>query len=201
MFLKQLFVYHPRLIDNYDFFFKIILDFYTTFLYTYHTVSKTYLDMIMKFEIWTDGGFVRQPALGAWAFIILSPSNDRIERYALVDHHKQTSQVAEIMAILKSFQCMLHDVCKGDEKLASKLSLDVYSDSQYCVNSITSWMYSWQRSDWQVDKHNLDLWKQVYDLKHKFKSVKMNWVKGHAGIDLNEQVDKLTNIPLKAYRK
>lgn len=156
-----------------------------------------------KVTIYTDGGFSVLEQLGSWAFIAFLNNNEdyTIERYALVEHIKQTSQVAEITAVLKSLLFCYIEISNQDITKAQKLDIEIYSDSQYCVNTINTWMEGWAKSDWQVDKQNLDLWKQVYALKYKFKTLKMYWVKGHAGNRLNERVDKLTNIPLAKYRK
>lgn len=157
----------------------------------------------MKIQIYTDGGFSYHETIGSWAYIISIPekSSATIENYALVDHHKQTSQVAEIMAILKALTCCYEGLAKSNDVVSKSLEITLYSDSMYCVNSTNDWMHGWQKRDWQVDKQNLDLWKQIFVLKSKFRSVKLVWVKGHAGIELNERVDQLTQIPLEKYRK
>lgn len=153
--------------------------------------------------IYTDGGFSYHESLGSWAFLAFVNDNEdyTIERYGLVEHHKQTSQVAEMMAIYKSLQFCMSEIAQSNKTVAKKLSITIYSDSQYCVNTLTSWIEGWANSDWTVDKQNLDLWKPMHTLKHSFKSLKMVWVKGHANNRLNEKVDKLTQIPLEKYRK
>lgn len=151
----------------------------------------------MKLTIYTDGGFSYNHNIGSYGFIIYANDNTEqtIERYGLVEHHKQTSQVAEITAILNALNFVTIDL------KASKSDVVIYSDSRYCVDTITSWMENWYSQNWQVDKQNLDLWKQIHILKHSLKTLKMVWVKGHAGDHFNERVDKLTNIPLEPYRK
>jgi ribonuclease HI len=153
--------------------------------------------------IYTDGGFSYHEEIGSWGFVSFVNGNEdfTIERYGLVEHHKQTSQVAEITAILKSLIFCFEEIAQQNSNVANKLNLTIYSDSQYCVNTINTWMEGWAKQSWMVDKKNLDLWKQVHALKHTFKSLSMIWVKGHAGIRLNERVDALTQIPLEKYRK
>lgn len=156
-----------------------------------------------KVTVYTDGGFSYHESIGSWGFIAFCNDNEdyTIERFGLVDHHKQTSQVAEITAILKSLLFCFEEIAKNNKNVATKLDITIYSDSQYCVNTIATWMEGWAKSDWQVDKQNLDLWKQIYQLKYCFNTLTMKWVKGHAGNRLNERVDKLTQIPLEKYRK
>lgn len=154
----------------------------------------------MKFTIWTDGGFSYNHKIGSWAFIAISETGVEVKRFALVDHHKQTSQVAEMFAFKNALEFFVNELCGGDVKRTSRLCLDINSDSQYCVNSFNDWMHGWARADWCVDKENLDLWRPIYDMKKMLGAAKANWVKGHAGIEMNERVDQLTQIPLQVYR-
>lgn len=151
----------------------------------------------MNLQIWTDGGFSFNNAIGSWSFLAFTDNKDvRIERYGIVEHHKQTSQIAEMMAILKALQLAYGELCNGADSVSKELTIDITTDSQYCVNSMNDWMHKWQSQDWQVDKANLDLWERIYDLKMKFKRVTGKWVKGHSGVELNERVDELNQLAL-----
>jgi ribonuclease HI len=46
---------------------------------------------------------------------------------------------------------------------------------------------------------NVDYWKRLDTLKSQMPSVKFQWIKGHAGIELNEYVDKLCTKALEDY--
>lgn len=154
----------------------------------------------MNFKIYTDGGFSYIESVGSWAFVILDEEMNRgIEMAGVVDHHKQTSQVAEIMAILKAMEFVLERLCKNDISKSEELVLEIFSDSQYCVNTINQWMHGWAKKRWEVDKQNLDLWKRIHNLKSKFKVVAAKWVKGHSGIEYNERVDFLNQQALKEH--
>ena len=71
----------------------------------------------------------------------------------------------------------------------------VYSDSNYCVQTFTNWMFGWARNGWiKSDKkipENLDLIKQYYDLYNKGYRIDLRKVKGHAGEEGNEIADAL----------
>lgn len=70
-----------------------------------------------------------------------------------------------------------------------------YSDSAYAVNTLTQWMFSWQRNGWvKSDKkvpENLDLIQAYYDLYQKGYRLDLRKVPGHSGVLWNEVADKL----------
>lgn len=71
----------------------------------------------------------------------------------------------------------------------------VYSDSAYCVNTLTSWMFSWQKNGWRKsDKkipENLDLIQGYYDLYRLGYRIDLRKIAGHAGHKWNELADDL----------
>ena len=154
----------------------------------------------MKFVLYTDGGFCKTGAspIGSWSFVIHSEDNDSVHmhRYGLVEHHKQTSQTAEMSAIINALKFVEEKICQGDIFLAQTIDLKVISDSQYCVNGANDWMHKWKKQNW-LDKQNVDLWKQIYTLTvNTFKSVQFEWVRGHDGNRFNELADLGCNIAL-----
>lgn len=153
-----------------------------------------------KFVLYTDGGFCKTGAspVGSYSFVMHPEGKDDsyIWKYNLVDHHKQTSQTAEMTAIISALKFVEEKVCSGDIFLAQTIDLHVISDSQYCVNGATDWMHKWKKVNW-VDKQNVDLWKIIYALTvNTFKSVSYSWVRGHDGNKFNELADLGCNIAL-----
>lgn len=71
----------------------------------------------------------------------------------------------------------------------------VYSDSAYSVNSLNTWIYSWQRNGWRkADKQipkNLDLIQAYWELLNKGYKINLQKVKGHSDIEGNELADAL----------
>lgn len=72
----------------------------------------------------------------------------------------------------------------------------VYSDSAYCVNTFTSWMWIWERNGWIKSDNkmpeNLDLIREYYRLVDKEGlRIQLRKCKGHKGIIGNELADKL----------
>ena len=77
-----------------------------------------------------------------------------------------------------------------------KISIIIYSDSQYVVSGCTKWIVQWMNNDWKTAKKddvlNQDLWKELVELCFKFQ-VEFIHVKGHSGNVGNERADKLAN--------
>lgn len=77
----------------------------------------------------------------------------------------------------------------------SKETPVVYSDSAYCINTLTSWMFNWQKNGWRKsDKkipENLDLIQGYYDLYRLGYRIDLRKIAGHAGHKWNELADDL----------
>ena len=96
-----------------------------------------------------------------------------------------TNNKEELKAILYAL------IQYGDEP-----NVVVYSDSNYCVNTFTKWMYSWQQNNWiKSDKkspENLDLIKTYYDLTTTGeRTIDLRKIQGHSGHIWNELADQL----------
>ena len=76
---------------------------------------------------------------------------------------EQTNNRAEMMAIIRTLQ-LVNDTD----------ALIIYTDSMYCINGITSWIFGWERNEWKTSKGsdvlNKDLWIEMSQLKETKKS-------------------------------
>lgn len=91
-----------------------------------------------------------------------------------------TSNRMEIMAILMALRSI-----KDKSALVR-----VYSDSMYCINSITNWMWTWEEIN--AFKLNADLFKLMIDEVLAFEIFPdFKHVRGHNGNQFNELVDGL----------
>jgi ribonuclease HI len=91
------------------------------------------------------------------------------------------------------------------EALTRPCEVLIVSDSQYVVKGTgswndgksvnpTGWMVDWKKRGWRRKEGKLindDLWRKLHGLVIKQKSVRMRWVKGHAGNEYNERCDQL----------
>ena len=77
------------------------------------------------------------------------------------------------------------------------LPIDVYLDSAYVLNGITSWIYGWIKKGWVNSKKepvaNKELWLELYEEKKKFSDINFIKVKGHSTCEGNNKADELAN--------
>jgi len=68
--------------------------------------------------------------------------------------------------------------------------INIFSDSQYVVNTIENgWVFIWLQ-DPNNDKKNMDLWREVAKLL-TYHTVHVYWVKGHSNYKYNNLADLL----------
>lgn len=93
---------------------------------------------------------------------------------------KQSNNVGELMGILAGL-CLVEN--KSQEII-------IYSDSQYCINSISLWSKNWAKNNWitagGTPVKNKELIMRILEEKEKFKFVFFVHVKGHK----KEPIDK-----------
>lgn len=97
---------------------------------------------------------------------------------------------AELHAIHQAILRVLHNY-KFD-------TLNIYSDSEYSVKSLTKWIVNWKKNDWKNSKkkdvENQDIIKKIDKYIQKF-SPKINiiWIKAHNNNKYNDRADILAN--------
>lgn len=82
---------------------------------------------------------------------------------------KITNQTMELSAIIKALEII------SQERLNVPRKVDLYSDSEYCIKSLTVWIINWQRNGWKTafgkgDVKNKDLLVRAWDLMQALKS-------------------------------
>lgn len=70
-------------------------------------------------------------------------------------------------------------------------------DSQYVIKGITEWMPGWKARGWRAaggkPVANVELWQALELAVARHASVTWTWVRGHAGHELNERVDRIAS--------
>ncbi len=153
-------------------------------------------------KIYVDGGCSGNPGPGAWAFIILY---DRSRIRASCPVPSTTNNRMELSAVISA----LKEACKHPEWLkvqtvGKKTVLVVYTDSRYVEQGITAWIHKWERNGWlnrgKKPVKNQDLWKKLRELSSSF-NISWQWLRGHAGHELNEECDRMVREAIKQVKK
>jgi ribonuclease HI len=124
-----------------------------------------------------DGSALGNPGPAGWAWYI----DDDTWRAGGWPHG--TNNMGELKAVLDLLEATAD---RPDEPLR------VLCDSQYVINSITKWMPGWKKKGWKKRDGkpvlNVELMKAL-DAAMAGRNVHFEWVKGHAGHELNEAAD------------
>lgn len=80
----------------------------------------------------------------------------------LPEEYKKTNNVAELVAIRRALDCIDNEDCKDCD-------YEIYTDSQYSINSITKWIKEWKKNGWKKKngKNILNL-KLIQDIHFKY---------------------------------
>jgi ribonuclease HI len=140
--------------------------------------------MAKVLTIYTDGGCLGNPGVGGWAFVA-TDSVEVVERSGNNPH--TTNNRMELLAVIRGLEYSL-SLQERPEKVK------IYTDSQYVKRGITEWIHNWKRNGWKTaakkEVKNREFWIALDNLTN-YLNVEWHWVKGHAGIELNERCDQL----------
>ena len=141
------------------------------------------------YEVYTDGatsGNGKADAPGGWAYVILR--NGEVISQNSGGEKGTTNQRMELTAALKA--------CEEIEAMDGFATVKLYSDSAYLINCYKqNWWKSWSANGWRNSKKepvaNQDLWEKLIRYFMMAPGYDFIKVKGHAGNEYNEMVDKL----------
>lgn len=138
--------------------------------------------MSEKVKIYTDGGCRGNPGIGGWGVVLLWGDK---EKHLLGSEAETTNNRMELTASIE-----------GLKALKRPIDVELYTDSKYVQQGITTWIHGWKKNGWKTAGRkpvkNQDLW-QALDKLMATHSVSWHWVKGHAGDKFNELADQLAN--------
>ncbi len=142
-----------------------------------------------KVEIFTDGACKGNPGPGGWGSILRYKG---IEKEISGGEAETTNNRMELTAVIKALE-LLKEPCE----------VTLYTDSQYVSNALTlGWAEKWKQNGWMRNKKekalNPELWDRLLTL-YNTHSVKVIWVKGHAGHPENERCDRLAVAAAEKY--
>jgi ribonuclease HI len=101
-----------------------------------------------KIEIYSDGACSGNPGPGGWGAVLLSS--------------KHRKEISGGEALTTNNRMELLAAISGLEALKRRSDVDLFTDSAYVKNGITTWIHSWKKNGWRTaDKKpvkNAELW-------------------------------------------
>ncbi len=145
--------------------------------------------MSERVKIYTDGACSGNPGPGGWGALLIVGVEEREVSGA---EPVTTNNRMELMAAISAL-----------EALSRPCAVDLYTDSQYVRNGISSWIQNWKARGWlTADRKpvkNEDLWRRL-DTARQRHEVVWHWVKGHASDTLNNRVDGMARAAIATMR-
>ena len=139
-----------------------------------------------KFDyiIYTDGACLGNPGPGGWAAVIFDKEGGK--KILKGNEESTTNNRMELIATIKAIEIIEY-----------KSNIKIYTDSKYVIDGISSWIINWKKNNWKTSSKepvkNVKLWQKLDYVSSKHEIV-WEWIKGHSGHILNEEVDELARI-------
>ncbi|MGD0076909.1 MAG: ribonuclease H, partial [Candidatus Binataceae bacterium] len=118
--------------------------------------------------VYADGSCLGNPGPGGWGVVIVDPAGANRELCGF--DPATTNNRMELTAAIEALR-----------STDGSVAITLRSDSEYLVKSI--------KLGWKRNK-NLDLWRAL-DTAMAGRKVNLEWVRGHAGDELNDRADQL----------
>ncbi|MCZ6578548.1 MAG: ribonuclease HI [Gammaproteobacteria bacterium] len=141
--------------------------------------------MTNRVVMYTDGACRGNPGPGGWGVILSYASR---QKTLSGFEPETTNNRMELTAAIE-----------GLRALTRSCEVDLNTDSKYVLQGINEWIENWKVNGWKTATRkpvkNADLWNLLdkQTLRHR---VNWHWVKGHAGIEGNEEADRLANMAI-----
>ena len=137
----------------------------------------------VEVEIYTDGACSNNPGVGGYgAILFYKDSNRQVhEKKLSKGFNMTTNNRMEILSVIEGLKALKQ----------YDIPVEIYSDSQYVVNTVT---LNWKKNA------NQDLWEQLHNYIGKVKDIKFIKVKGHSDNIYNNRADQLANEAMDALK-
>lgn len=147
----------------------------------------------MNIELWTDGSCKANGtnnAVGGWGYVCVIEGKPILLKADA--EQNTTNNRMEMTAMIKGLKD-LTTLVKNEFREYDEII--VYTDSAYIQNCYNQkWYVNWMNNGWKTSNKgevkNQDLWKQLVPFFMN-PNIKIEKVKGHNGIELNEKVDTM----------
>ena len=135
-------------------------------------------------KLFSDGSCLGNPGAGGWAYIL--QYGDAIKKASGAEAMTTNNQMELTAAIM------------GLSALKQPCRVELFTDSEYVVKAINSWLAKWVVTDFK-GKKNADLWRR-YLAAAAPHEIKASCVKGHAGHPQNEECDAMARAAAEAIK-
>lgn len=135
-------------------------------------------------KLFSDGSCLGNPGAGGWAYIL--------------QYGDATKKASGAEAMTTNNQMELTAAIMGLSALKQPCRVELFTDSEYVVKAINSWLAKWVVTDFK-GKKNADLWRR-YLAAAAPHEIKASWVKGHAGHPQNEECDAMARAAAEAIK-
>jgi ribonuclease HI len=138
--------------------------------------------------VFTDGSCSGNPGPGGWGAVRVEAGRIISERYG--SDPQTTNNRMELTAMIAGLGMV------GPDE-----AVDVYSDSNLVVQTLTQWAAGWARRGWRRstgEVKNVDLVKEAYALALARPHARIQWIRAHDGSRWNEYADALSTAYLRS---
>ncbi len=142
-----------------------------------------------RVTIHTDGACSGNPGPGGWGAVL--QYNGHVKEMS-GGEEQTTNNRMELTAAIRAL-----------DSLKRPCEIDMFTDSKYVKDGLTSWIHNWKRNGWKTSGKkpvkNADLWQDL-DRAVQRHSISWHWLKGHAGDEMNERADRLANEGMAPFK-
>ncbi len=138
---------------------------------------------LREVQLYTDGACSRNPGPGGWAFILRDCKTGK-ELTGSGGERDSTNNRMELQAVIE-----------GLKALKKSCRVQLYSDSKYVLQGLTTWMAGWKSKGWmrmeggkKKPVKNVEQWQEL-DKLIVLHQITYNHVRGHSGHEENERCD------------
>ncbi len=133
-----------------------------------------------KVIIYTDGACSGNPGPGGWGVYMIYGQHEKKLHGQELD---TTNNRMELTAAIEALKA-----------LKNRCTIDLYTDSVYVKDGITTWIDNWIKNNWRTSNKalvkNVDLWQNLHSLTADH-DITWHWVKGHGSNIGNNIADEL----------
>ena len=135
-------------------------------------------------KLFSDGSCLGNPGAGGWAYIL--------------QYGNAVKKASGAEAMTTNNQMELTAAIMGLSALKQPCRVELFTDSEYVVKAINSWLAKWVVTDFK-GKKNADLWRR-YLAAAAPHEIRASWAKGHAGHPQNEECDAMARAAAEAIK-